>query len=338
MRDIPLYPLTFKPIFKELVWGGRRLEKVLGKPLPPDRRIGESWELVDLPGDMSVVNGGDLDGSTLRSLVEKRKLELMGNTPLLDGRFPLLLKFIDAAERLSVQVHPDREAAERLGGRPKTEAWHIIDAAPGCFLYIGTRPGVTREVFAEAIDEDRVEPLLRKVPVHPGDLIYLPAGTLHAIGEGVLLAEIQQASDTTYRVFDWGRMGLDGRPRPLHVKEALESIRFDVRVAPLDGSGPERLLTPYFGIERKKGISGAIAEVIPAGLPRVLIGLSGSGRVHGGGGESQLSKGTTILIPASLDTARIELALDSTWLEVSSCGGDAEDGFRARSNRRRAAG
>ena len=185
--------MRFAPIYKHVVWGGRRLGPLLGRDLPGEDPVGESWELVDLPDDQSAVVGGPIDGATLGELRGAQQAELMGETGLLEGRFPLLLKFIDAARTLSVQVHPDEDACARLGGgaRPKTEAWYIIDREPGASLYAGLRPGVTRERFAEAISGGEVEQLLHRLPVEPGDFVYLPSGTIHAIGEGIVLAEVQ---------------------------------------------------------------------------------------------------------------------------------------------------
>src|SRR5512143_1300967 len=212
----PLYPLTFSPILKVRVWGGSRLAS-LGKPVAGPEPIGESWELVDLPDDQSVVDAGPLAGARLGQLVRERGAELLGPVPLDGGSFPTLVKTIDAAQTLSVQVHPDAKTAARLGGRPKSEAWYILDAQPGALLYVGLRHGTTRDSYARAVAEGRVEELLVPLPVRRGDLVPVIPGTVHAIGAGVLLAEVQQPSDTTYRLYDWRRLGLDGKPRPLHV-------------------------------------------------------------------------------------------------------------------------
>lgn len=219
-----LYPFFFQPLFKEVVWGGQRLRTLLDKPIDPQRAIGESWELVDLPQDQSVVTNGPLAGRTLGDLREQYGAALMGSARLLDGRFPVLVKYIDAHQTLSVQVHPDEVVAKELGGRPKSECWYILSATPGAKLYVGLKEHVTRAQLLEALATNTVETLLHHRPVHAGDFVPIPSGTVHAIGEGIVLLEIQQASDTTYRLYDWGRVGLDGKPRALHLDQSLRCI------------------------------------------------------------------------------------------------------------------
>jgi mannose-6-phosphate isomerase len=222
-----LYPLTFHPIFKERVWGGRNLERLYGKALPPGHPIGESWEITDRPEGVSVVANGPLAGRTLRQLMEEHGREILGAASPEGGRFPLLIKILDATDTLSVQVHPPANVAARLGGEPKTEMWYIADATPEAALYAGLRQGVTREEFERRIGDGSVAESLHRLPVKKGDAMFLPSGRLHAIGAGNVIFEIQQNSDTTYRVFDWNRLGLDGRPRDLHVQASLESIDFE---------------------------------------------------------------------------------------------------------------
>src|SRR5436190_8502996 len=222
-----LYPLTFHPIFKERVWGGRKLELLYHKPLPPDTTIGESWEISDRPGDVSVVANGPLEGKDLHSVMEAHGDELLGETHSLNGRFPLLIKILDAQEKLSLQVHPPAHKAESLGGEPKTEMWYIADAAPDAELFVGLRQGVTRQEFEQKIEAGTVAECFHRIKVARGDAIFLPSGRVHAIGAGLVIFEIQQNSDTTYRVFDWNRVGLDGKPRPLHIRESLASIDFN---------------------------------------------------------------------------------------------------------------
>jgi mannose-6-phosphate isomerase len=301
MKTLPI--LAFAPLMKPTVWGGRRLGHLLGKQLPPATPVGESWEVVDLPGDQSVVAGGPLAGATLADLREQHGGGLLGGAPLLAGRFPLLIKFIDAAQTLSVQVHPDEAACARLGGgaRPKTEAWYVIAAEPGALLYVGLDAPVERDRFAAAIADGTVEQLLHRLPVRPGDFVYLPSGTVHAIGAGIVLAEVQQSSDTTYRVFDWNRVGLDGRPRQLHVTQALESIDF-AQV------GPPAAATPASG---NPGIScldftmeALGPEPVSARLtgegPLILMAVSGDGaaRVEARDDRAELRGGGTLLVPA----------------------------------------
>lgn len=222
-----LYPLSFQPIFKERVWGGRNLERLYAKKLPPRAVIGESWEVSDRPGDVSVVANGTLAGKDLHWLVEHHRTDLLGDAKLEAGRFPLLIKLLDAQEKLSLQVHPPAARAAELGGDPKTEMWFIANAAPGAELYVGLRQGATRAEFERRIHDGSVAECFHRVPVRAGDAMFLPSGRVHAIGSGLVIFEIQQNSDTTYRVFDWNRTGLDGKPRDLHVAKSLASIDFN---------------------------------------------------------------------------------------------------------------
>ena len=295
--------LKFEPIYKGTVWGGRRLEVLLSRELPGDGPVGESWELVDLPEDQSPLIGAASGAATLGDLREREGADLMGGAPLLEGRFPLLFKFIDANRTLSVQVHPDEEACARLGkgARPKTEAWYIIEARPGAALFVGLKPGVDREAFGAALEKGTVEDLLHRLPVEKGDFVFLPAGTIHAIGEGIVLAEVQQSSATTYRVFDWNRVGLDGKPRQLHIEEALEATDFE-RVgkpdAPSPASGRPGVSCPFFEMEL---VEGGGVKLHGAG-PLVLMGVSGDGAatVRASGLAEELTLGRTLLVPASI--------------------------------------
>jgi len=222
-----LYPLTFEPIFKERVWGGRSLEEIYRKPLPPGVPIGESWEITDRPEGVSVIANGPLAGKTLRWLMENHRDELLGASDSSSARFPLLIKILDAQDKLSVQVHPPSAAAAKLGGEPKTEMWYIARATPNAQLFVGLKRGVTRAEFERKIRDGTVAECIHAINVETGDAMFLPSGRIHAIGAGNLIFEIQQNSDTTYRVFDWNRLGLDGEPRELHVDEALASIDFN---------------------------------------------------------------------------------------------------------------
>jgi mannose-6-phosphate isomerase len=305
---LPLLKLT--PLFKPRVWGGRRFASSLGRELPdPETPFGESWELADIEEAQSVVADGPFAGTTLGALREKFAKSLLGSIPLLDGRFPLLLKFIDASERLSVQVHPGPEACAALAGkgaREKTECWYVMARDPGAVLYVGLEPGVDRKSFEEALSWGDVERLLHRREVEPGDFVYLPAGTVHAVGKGILLAEVQQSSDTTYRFFDWNRVGLDGVPRDLHIEEALASIHFS-------RSGSPKFEAPPSG---RRGVSCAPfeAELLdPAELRRgcqlsskgfiALMGVHGYGTVHvgvRGASPRRMVLGETLLVPACL--------------------------------------
>ncbi len=304
MAKLPI--LKFSPIVKKLVWGGRRLEQVLLKHLPDDAPYGESWEIVDLPDNQSVVSGGPFLGQTLGDLLKEHPGEMLGRADLLEGRFPLLYKYIDADKTLSVQVHPDEDACRRLGqgARPKTESWYIIDCRPGSVLYVGHKKGVDRAAFARALEKGEIEGLLNAVEVSSGDFIYLPAGTVHAIGAGIMLAEVQQSSDTTYRVFDWNRVGLDGKPRQLHINQALESIAFH-RPGPPDVTPPRSdrpgVVSPHFELELLDSSKESRASLQHDG-PMVLMGLGGDGaaRVTCENSFEEIGLGQTILIPAAL--------------------------------------
>lgn len=221
----PLYPLLLEPALVARVWGGQRLESRLGKELPPDQPVGESWEIF---WKNRILNG-PLQGATLGDVIAQFPGAMTGT----DGsgpEFPLLVKFIDAQDWLSVQVHPDDERAAALEGEPrgKTECWYVIDSAPGAQLAYGLAVQLDAESFRRAIQEGRAQDVIQYVSVAPGDFVFVPAGMLHAIGPGLLLYELQQTSDTTYRVYDWNRMGLDGRPRELHLDKALACTRFEV--------------------------------------------------------------------------------------------------------------
>ncbi len=226
LGPVPAQPITFAPLFMERIWGGRMLEQVYGKALPAGALIGESWEIVDRPKAQSVVVGGRFDGGTLHELWSGRRQEIFGARATGMGeRFPVLIKLLDAREALSVQVHPPTHLADELGGKPKNELFFMAAAAPGAYVYAGLRAGVTRESFAAALaDGQDVSAMLHRLDVQRGDAIFIPSGRLHAVGGGCLIMEIQQNSDTTYRIFDFNRLGLDGRPRELHVRESIASI------------------------------------------------------------------------------------------------------------------
>ncbi len=219
-------PLTFEPFFVERMWGGRRLESEFGKKLPLQKRIGESWEIVDRPEAQSVVANGPLKGKTLHDLWTQHRKQIFGDAT--DApRFPLLLKLLDAHQKLSLQVHPPGQFAGKLGGEPKTEFWYVAAANPGAELLLGFRKPSARDRFEKALREGTAADYVHKIPVRPGDAAFLPAGRLHAVSAGNLLIEIQQNSDTTYRVFDWNRVDDKGKQRQLHIEQALRCIDFE---------------------------------------------------------------------------------------------------------------
>jgi mannose-6-phosphate isomerase len=227
---VPLYPLKFHPVFKRYLWGGRRLGTVLGKPIGPGEDFAESWEVADHAQGQSVVSNGPLAGMSLHQLVLERGPELLGrHAPL--PRFPLIFKYLDCQQDLSVQVHPDDVAAARLEPPDlgKTEAWLVLDAQPGSRIFAGLKSAIDRATLAREVSKGRTELCLHSFEARAGQCIFIPAGTVHALGSGLLVAELQQASDTTYRLYDWQRVGPDGLPRKLHVDEALQAINYAAR-------------------------------------------------------------------------------------------------------------
>lgn len=311
------YPLKFEPIYKQRIWGGQKLREVFGKELPPGEKIGESWELADLPEDKSVIANGELAGLDIREAIEQYPEEITAdeNFPL---PFPLLIKILDAEDVLSVQVHPDPDTCLRMGkGEPKTECWYIISAEPGAVIYKGLKKGVTKERFAEAIEKGTVAETLVKVPVEAGQCHFLPAGTVHSIGPGLLIAEIQTPSDTTYRLFDWNRLDDAGKARELHIAEAMESIHFDQ-------SSDELLVTTmgllvdceYFKID--KGHQSKNCELLLSpGEMKTLIVLSGCGTILGTeGGVVEFSAGDCLLVPAAYKGA-MRFVADTQYVTVT---------------------
>jgi mannose-6-phosphate isomerase len=244
--------LVFEPIAMERVWGGRMLETRYGRHLPKtDGCYGESWEVVDRAEAQSVVKQGTYAGQCLNALWREKRGELFGEGLPECERFPLLVKILDAREDLSIQVHPPADLAASLDGEPKTEMWYIAHATDGARLVVGLRSGVTRESFAGAISQGTVAQQVHEVPVQQGDFLFIPSGRLHAIGGGLLIFEIQQNSDTTYRVFDWNRLGLDGKARELHIEESLASIDFsDIEPSLEQARGAVLASCEYFVVER----------------------------------------------------------------------------------------
>ncbi len=326
------YPLVFKPILKQKVWGGRRLAQ-LGKPLPPEATIGESWELADLPQTIpdgrSVITNGPLAGRTLHEVIGDHKQPVMGAATLTDeSGFPLLIKFLDACENLSVQVHPsDDYVRKNPQTHLKSEAWVVIAAEPGAVIYRGVKPQVTAEQFAAHIETGKVVDDLIAVPVKTGECWYLPSGTCHALGAGIMVAEIQTPSDTTFRVYDWGRTG-----RELHVSQALACIHFgeqteetDPPGLPVQAAGMKTtplLKTKRFVIERLEAFTDAVLPVVTSGLPVVWMILNGRAQVAAYHGSSDsidvdLPIGTTALMPAALENTVARLAPETSMLRIT---------------------
>jgi mannose-6-phosphate isomerase len=294
----------------------------LHKPIGPESDYAESWELSDYRDQVSMVEDGPLAGASLRELTRNRAGELLGKAIGPREPFPLLVKFIDARENLSVQVHPDDEKGRRLAGdNGKTETWVIIEAAPGSLIYAGLERGIGPDEFARGVRSGEVEPLLHRFAARPGDSILIEAGTVHAIGAGVLLAEIQEMSDATFRIHDWGRLGTDGQPRPLHLREAMESIDFDrgpvdtitPEPEPIEGGTRERLArSAYFALERLR-LSGP-ASVGDEDRFTIVMGLGGSAEIEHREQTVRLGFAQTLLLPAALGRCRVLPRGDATVL------------------------
>ena len=244
-------PLLFEPIFKERIWGGRRLESAFGKKLPAGKKIGESWEIVDRPEAQSVVRQGPFRGKSLHELWLQHRAEIFGESMPDTPRFPILAKLLDAQEKLSIQVHPGPAVARALSCESKTEMWYIAGADPEAEIYLGLRRGVDRPRLQQAVADGTAADLVRRVKVKTGDSFFLPSGRVHAIGGGNLLIEIQENSDTTFRLFDWNRAGAKGASRPLQVEQALQAIDFqDFEPEPIRPAGEELVRCPHFVVEK----------------------------------------------------------------------------------------
>jgi mannose-6-phosphate isomerase len=318
-----LYPLTFHPIFKERIWGGRNLERLYDKSLPSGVPIGESWEISDRPGDVSVIANGPLAGKDLRWLMEYHQSEVLGSAKRQNGRFPLLIKLLDAQETLSLQVHPPAHKASELGGEPKTEMWYVADAAPRAELFVGLKPGVTRAEFERRLEQGTVAECFHRIAVKRGDAMFLPSGRVHAIGAGLVLFEIQQNSDTTYRVFDWNRPASAGRE--LHVAQSLASIDFNdfeprlvespaVDVGPLQWRDLTR--TELFNVSWNRLRSSEII-LLKAGLMQIVGVLEKEVELMYARQCLKLSAGQFGLVPAACSPVDIHAPSGSSFLNIS---------------------
>lgn len=311
---MPLYPFTFQPIFKERVWGGRRLAELYGKQLPPGVPIGESWEVTDRPEGISVITNGPLAGKDLHWLMEHHATEMLGPAKSQDGRFPLLVKLLDAQDDLSLQVHPPAHVAASLKGEPKTEMWYVAQATPEALIYVGLKNGVTKEEFERKVRDGSVADCFHRHIVQAGDAMFLPSGRVHAIGAGSVLFEIQQNSDTTYRVFDWNRVGLDGKPRDLHVEQAMASIDFnDFEPAKMtassnsSGSLSRRSLVDHelFSVDHLSLPPKSSLPLEHRG-PLVVAATENSVTLHSAGQPVHLSAGKFAVVPASVSEVTLQ--------------------------------
>jgi mannose-6-phosphate isomerase len=315
-------PLRFEPLYRRYLWGGRRLATVLGKDLGEGDNYAESWEVVDHGQDQSRVAGGPMKGLTLHDVVRTRGRELFGrHAPR--PQFPLLFKFLDAHQNLSVQVHPNDEQAAHLAPPDlgKTEAWVVIHADPGSLIYAGLQPGIDRAALERAVRQGATAACLHRLQPQPGDCLFLPAGTVHALGAGLVVAEIQQASDTTFRLYDWDRVGADGKGRPLHIQASLDTIDFDRGpVSPqtpraTDRTHVQRLVAcEQFVLDR-----WSIQHSVAAGGDdrfHILAVLEGEAAVEGNEEASPLRKGQTLLLPAAAGPVAVSPAGSAVLLDM----------------------
>jgi mannose-6-phosphate isomerase len=306
---MPVYPLRFTPVYKDYLWGGTRIPRRFGRAAHP-AVCAESWEVSTRAEGESVVCNGPLAGTALGGLARSWPSQLTGAAAA-DGKFPLLVKLIDAEQALSVQVHPDGAGAARYGGEPKTEMWYVLEAAPGARIFAGLKAGTTPDRFAAALRDGHVPDLLRTIPARAGLAVFVPGGRVHAIGAGCLVLEVQQNSNTTYRVYDWDRKGADGKPRELHVEQALRII--DWQDAGDAGTVPTRI-----GGDEEDGVFSVVSceffRVLRLDLSRprtvpldgrschILFTASGRMEVEAGGATERMEPGATGLIPASAGT------------------------------------
>lgn len=312
--NIKPYPLILNPTYKDYIWGGDQIEKIFGKNHGLDS-CAESWELADRPEGQSTIANGSLRCEKLDQVIAMMKDSLTGRGTSFSP-FPLLVKIIDASKKLSVQVHPNQATAKKTGGEPKTEMWYVLDAKPGSFVYAGLKNGITPETFKAHLETGDVESVLKRLPVKKDDAVFIPGGRIHAIGKGCLLLEVQQNSNTTYRVYDWGRVGKDGKPRQTHLEQAMETINWhDEKTALLkneqshtiNGNTLTRIIhCAYFTMDRidlrKRH------EVILDGKNfHVIFVLKGKISVN----DELVTKGTTCLIPAAMPGYTIKPVNDS---------------------------
>lgn len=327
MSQIPLYPLRFEPIYEYRLWGGRRLADLLSAPLPGDGPIGEAWVLSDRDDHSSHVANGPLKGRTIGQLLEQSPEQLLGKLAQRFRRFPLLLKFLDAHEMLSVQVHPTDANTDLLptGETGKTEAWVVLEAGTESRIYAGLKPGTTADDLRRALTNGAVADHLGCFTPKPGDGVFLPAGTVHALGGDVVVFEVQQNSDVTFHLYDWDHVDAKtGQPRALQVDQALACIDFAEGavglVAPVVEAatpvGRERLFhCEHFWLWRLRGQSPF--TVGAAGVPRALVCIEGAGQVEHGGATHAVGKGDVWLLPAVVGACTFRPRSAVSLLEIA---------------------
>jgi len=292
-------PLTFKPVYKDYLWGGDSLATCYQRPGTP-HPCAESWEISGLSEGASIVSNGQHAGRSLPELVSEFGVALLGTKAPDPRRFPLLFKLIDARDRLSIQVHPNNANAACTRGEPKTEMWYVLNRAPNAMIYAGLRKGTTPGALRTALATGTAGDCLNHAPVKPGDAIFIPGGLVHAIGEGCLIYEVQQSSNTTYRLYDWDRKGPDGQPRPLHIEESFKTIDWDLTSSPK--ASPETgplVACDYFHV-RKLAVAGSHTIPQDGTTFAALFVEDGRATVEAGGETVPLASGTSCLIPAAV--------------------------------------
>ncbi|MFS4467591.1 type I phosphomannose isomerase catalytic subunit [Maribacter sp. 2210JD10-5] len=318
------YPLKFKPILKERLWGGTKLKEVLEKPIESNI-TGESWELSTVSGDISVVANGALENTSLQELIDKDAEAILGKSVVdrFGKDFPILIKFIDAKKDLSIQLHPNDELAkERHDSFGKTEMWYIMDADPNAELIVGFNKDVTKEEYSKSLEEGKLMELLNYEPVKEGDTFFINTGKVHAIGAGVLLAEIQQTSDVTYRVFDFNRMDKNGNLRELHTDLALDAIDYkkknDFKVSYENKEQTSNIMVdcPYFKTSFLNLEREYLINTIKRDSFSIYICVAGNAKIMALNGEAEIKKGETILVPACTESISI-ITTGAKLLEVT---------------------
>lgn len=331
-----MYPIRFQPLFQRYIWGGHRLSTILSKPTGPETSA-ESWEIVDHDQFQSIVENGPCAGRSLSELMQSFGKEIVGASAFeaihetqvpenLRGRFPLLFKYLDANQNLSVQVHPDDKMAARLPTPDlgKTEAWYVMHADPDAKIYAGLKAGVSADDFRAAINKGRILDTLHSFDAQPGDCIFIPAGTIHAIGAGLLVAEIQQASNTTFRVYDWDRVDTTGNCRPLHIEQSIQATDFSTcPVKPVcpraaNHANAEILVDcEKFQIHRWSTAGDPVClELGNDDSFHVLMVTKGSIKIHRDNGDESVLLGQTTLLPACMKSTTVELQPKSEFLQI----------------------
>ncbi|MCD0462982.1 type I phosphomannose isomerase catalytic subunit [Roseiconus lacunae] len=322
MTHADAYPLRFRPLIKQTIWGGSKLGTMLGKPIGGDGNDAESWEIVDHGNDQSVLESGPLAGKTLAELIADDPVWLLGSKHSQSkNQFPLLLKYLDCNRVLSVQVHPDDAygATMPVPDLGKTEAWYVVDADPGAVIYAGLKAGVDRGQLAEAVRAGETERVLHSFAPDPGDCVFIPAGTVHALGAGLVIAEIQQSSDTTFRLFDWNRVGADGQPRPLHIEQSLDVTDYESGPVPARKSHKSQS-----GWQTLVQCDKFTLDALEAGSDSVggddhfhiLTVPRGSATLQAGNDTIKLARGQSVLLPAAIETCRVTVESGATVLHA----------------------